>query len=120
MLCARFFFFFSTHQPKLVDEISAVFSSQDAEWARVSTATNNTYLCRAVIVTCPSHLAGQFTSLGLIHSPNENFAEAGVEQIGSFLSSQERVKKQTSNLLSLRRGLRQTYLKSGLKVEKWL
>lgn len=31
---------------------------QDAEWARVTTATD-TLLCRAVIVTCPPHLAGQ-------------------------------------------------------------
>ncbi|XP_029693067.1 amine oxidase [flavin-containing] A isoform X5 [Takifugu rubripes] len=31
---------------------------QDAEWARVSTKTN-TYSCRAVIVTCPPHLAAK-------------------------------------------------------------
>ncbi|XP_074546838.1 putative flavin-containing monoamine oxidase A [Halichoeres trimaculatus] len=31
---------------------------QDAEWARVMTATN-TFLCRAVIVTCPPHLAAK-------------------------------------------------------------
>ncbi|KAI3362021.1 hypothetical protein L3Q82_012358, partial [Scortum barcoo] len=31
---------------------------QDAEWARVTTATAS-FLCRAVIVTCPPHLAGQ-------------------------------------------------------------
>ncbi|KAK5900604.1 hypothetical protein CgunFtcFv8_025551 [Champsocephalus gunnari] len=31
---------------------------QDAEWARVSTTTN-TFLCRAVIVTCPPHLAAK-------------------------------------------------------------
>ncbi|CAG11198.1 unnamed protein product, partial [Tetraodon nigroviridis] len=31
---------------------------QDAEWARVITTTN-TYLCRAVIVTCPPHLAAK-------------------------------------------------------------
>uniref|UniRef100_UPI0037E8EB06 probable flavin-containing monoamine oxidase A n=1 Tax=Semicossyphus pulcher TaxID=241346 RepID=UPI0037E8EB06 len=31
---------------------------QDAEWARVTTATN-TFLCRAVIVTCPPHLAAK-------------------------------------------------------------
>lgn len=31
---------------------------QDDEWARVKTATD-TFLCRAVIVTCPPHLAGQ-------------------------------------------------------------
>ncbi|KAI4817055.1 hypothetical protein KUCAC02_009343, partial [Chaenocephalus aceratus] len=30
----------------------------DAEWARVSTTTN-TFLCRAVIVTCPPHLAAK-------------------------------------------------------------
>uniref|UniRef100_A0A672I101 Amine oxidase n=1 Tax=Salarias fasciatus TaxID=181472 RepID=A0A672I101_SALFA len=31
---------------------------QDAEWARVTTATD-TFLCRAVIVTCPPHLAAK-------------------------------------------------------------
>ncbi|KAM9323026.1 LOW QUALITY PROTEIN: putative flavin-containing monoamine oxidase A [Pholidichthys leucotaenia] len=31
---------------------------QDAEWARVMTATE-TFLCRAVIVTCPPHLAAK-------------------------------------------------------------
>ncbi|XP_041667163.1 amine oxidase [flavin-containing] isoform X2 [Cheilinus undulatus] len=31
---------------------------QDAEWARVMTASN-TFLCRAVIVTCPPHLAAK-------------------------------------------------------------
>ncbi|KAM6901206.1 putative flavin-containing monoamine oxidase A [Lycodopsis pacificus] len=31
---------------------------QDAEWARVTTTTN-TFLCRAVIVTCPPHLAAK-------------------------------------------------------------
>ncbi|KAM6902914.1 putative flavin-containing monoamine oxidase A [Xenentodon cancila] len=31
---------------------------QDAEWARVSTS-NDTFLCRAVIVTCPPHLAAK-------------------------------------------------------------
>ncbi|XP_047228580.1 probable flavin-containing monoamine oxidase A isoform X2 [Girardinichthys multiradiatus] len=31
---------------------------QDAEWARVMT-TNDTFLCRAVIVTCPPHLAAK-------------------------------------------------------------
>ncbi|KAM8744265.1 putative flavin-containing monoamine oxidase A isoform 1-T1 [Acanthopagrus schlegelii] len=31
---------------------------QDAEWARV-TSTTNTFLCRAVIVTCPPHLAAK-------------------------------------------------------------
>ncbi|XP_034564923.1 probable flavin-containing monoamine oxidase A [Notolabrus celidotus] len=31
---------------------------QDAEWAKVMTATN-TFLCRAVIVTCPPHLAAK-------------------------------------------------------------
>ncbi|XP_044030718.1 probable flavin-containing monoamine oxidase A isoform X1 [Siniperca chuatsi] len=31
---------------------------QDAEWARVTTATNN-FLCRAVIITCPPHLAAK-------------------------------------------------------------
>ncbi|KAM6975907.1 putative flavin-containing monoamine oxidase A [Tautogolabrus adspersus] len=31
---------------------------QDAEWARVMTATN-TFMCRAVIVTCPPHLAAK-------------------------------------------------------------
>ncbi|XP_041826922.1 probable flavin-containing monoamine oxidase A isoform X2 [Melanotaenia boesemani] len=31
---------------------------QDAEWARVMTS-NDTYLCRAVIVTCPPHLAAK-------------------------------------------------------------
>lgn len=80
-------------QPKLVDEIGAVFHSQDAEWARVSTTTNTSYLCRAVIVTCPPHLAGQCTSLGFIHSPNENLTEAGVGQICSCLSLREREKK---------------------------
>ncbi|XP_015256947.1 PREDICTED: probable flavin-containing monoamine oxidase A [Cyprinodon variegatus] len=31
---------------------------QDSEWARVMT-TNDTFLCRAVIVTCPPHLAAK-------------------------------------------------------------
>lgn len=31
---------------------------QDAEWAKVMTATNN-FLCRAVIITCPPHLAAK-------------------------------------------------------------
>nr|XP_054600115.1 probable flavin-containing monoamine oxidase A [Nothobranchius furzeri]XP_054600116.1 probable flavin-containing monoamine oxidase A [Nothobranchius furzeri] len=31
---------------------------QDAEWARVTT-NNDTFLCRAVIVTCPPHLAAK-------------------------------------------------------------
>ncbi|KAG7499173.1 putative flavin-containing monoamine oxidase A [Solea senegalensis] len=30
---------------------------QDAEWARVTTAAAATFLCRAVIVSCPPHLA---------------------------------------------------------------
>lgn len=34
---------------------------QDAEWAKVTTAAD-TFLCRAVIVTCPPHLAGQCAS----------------------------------------------------------
>ncbi|XP_068191564.1 probable flavin-containing monoamine oxidase A [Antennarius striatus] len=38
---------------------SAVMSIwQDAEWARVTTVTD-TFLCRAVIVTCPPHLAAK-------------------------------------------------------------
>ena len=41
--------------------ISVYTSQQDAEWARVMTATA-TFLCRAVIVTCPPHLAGQCAS----------------------------------------------------------
>lgn len=32
---------------------------QDAEWARVTTAAATTFLCRAVIVTCPPHLAAK-------------------------------------------------------------
>ncbi|KAF3848836.1 hypothetical protein F7725_015333 [Dissostichus mawsoni] len=48
---------------------------QDAEWARVSTTTN-TFLCRAVIVTCPPHLAGQRASPTSVHSLNEILTDA--------------------------------------------
>lgn len=34
---------------------------QDGEWAKVKTAADS-LLCRAVIVTCPPHLAGQRAS----------------------------------------------------------
>uniref|UniRef100_A0A3Q3WDR5 monoamine oxidase n=1 Tax=Mola mola TaxID=94237 RepID=A0A3Q3WDR5_MOLML len=55
---------------KLKEEIctSVYMFQQDAEWARVTTATN-TYLCRAVIVTCPPHLASQSTSPPLCQLP---------------------------------------------------
>lgn len=48
---------------------------QDAEWARVKTATN-TFLCRAVIVTCPPHLAGQCASSTPVNSLNEILTDA--------------------------------------------
>lgn len=56
--------------------ISVYTSQQDAEWARVETATN-TFLCRAVIVTCPPHLAGQCMSPASVDSLSENLTEAG-------------------------------------------
>lgn len=56
--------------------VSVSVFQQDAEWARVTTTTT-TYLCRAVIVTCPPHLAGQCPLPASIDSPNENLTEAG-------------------------------------------
>lgn len=48
---------------------------QDAEWARVVTATD-TFLCRAVIVTCPPHLAGQCASPTSVNLLNEILSDA--------------------------------------------
>lgn len=48
---------------------------QDAEWAKVSTAID-TFLCRAVIVTCPPHLAGQCASPTPVDSLNEILTDA--------------------------------------------
>ncbi|XP_031594931.1 probable flavin-containing monoamine oxidase A [Oreochromis aureus] len=43
---------------------------QDAEWARVVTATD-TFLCRAVIVTCPPHLAAKINYQPALPSQRE-------------------------------------------------
>ncbi|XP_063336911.1 probable flavin-containing monoamine oxidase A [Pelmatolapia mariae] len=43
---------------------------QDAEWARVMTATD-TFLCRAVIVTCPPHLAAKINYQPALPSQRE-------------------------------------------------
>lgn len=48
---------------------------QDAEWARVTTTTD-TFLCRAVIITCPPHLAGQCASPTSVDSLNEILTDA--------------------------------------------